>query len=73
MATTEKYDNNDKGCIIFIANTSRNQCWEKKDREITYGVDSRFVPSQWEMGLLCNNVSHWLGTNLESALIKFHT
>ena len=31
-------------------------------------VDSRFVPSQWEMALLCNNVSHWLGSNLESAL-----
>ena len=31
-------------------------------------ADSRFVPSQWEMALLCNDVSHWLGTNLESAL-----
>ena len=31
-------------------------------------ADSQFVPSQWEMVLLCNNVSHWLGTNLESAL-----
>ena len=30
--------------------------------------DSRSVPSQWEMALLCNNVSHWLGANLESAL-----
>ena len=32
-------------------------------------ADSRFVPSQWEMALLCNDVSHWLGANLESALI----
>ena len=31
-------------------------------------VDSRFVPSQWEMALLCNDVSHWLGAHLESAL-----
>ena len=31
-------------------------------------ADSRFVPSQWEMALLCNNVSHWLGTSLQSAL-----
>ena len=31
-------------------------------------ADSRFVPSQWETALLCNDVSHWLGTNLESAL-----
>ena len=31
-------------------------------------VDSRFEPSQWETALLCNDVSHWLGTSLESAL-----
>ena len=24
--------------------------------------------SQWEMALLCNDLSHWLGANLESAL-----
>ena len=29
---------------------------------------SRFAPSQWETALLCNNVSHWLGASLESAL-----
>ena len=29
---------------------------------------SRLAPSQWETGLLCNEVSHWLGTSLESAL-----
>ena len=31
-------------------------------------ADSRLAPSQWETGLLCNDVSHWLGTSLESAL-----
>ena len=31
-------------------------------------ADSRFVPGQWETALLCNNVSHWMGANLESAL-----
>ena len=31
-------------------------------------TDSRFAPSQWETALLCNDVSHWLGANLESAL-----
>ena len=31
-------------------------------------ADSRFAPSQWEMALFCNDVSHWLGVNLESAL-----
>ena len=32
-------------------------------------ADSRFASSQWETALLCNDVSHWLDTNLESALI----
>ena len=32
------------------------------------GLILRFAPSQWETVLLCNGVSHWLGTNLESAL-----
>ena len=31
--------------------------------------DARFVPSQWETVLLCNDVTHWLSANLESALI----
>ena len=37
---------------------------------------SRLAPSQWETALFCNAVSHWLGTNLESALLyhfqKYH-
>ena len=37
---------------------------------ILYRADSRFAPSQWETALLCNDVSHWLGTNLESALMQ---
>ena len=32
---------------------------------VTFTTDSRFVLSQWEMALLCNKVSHWLGTTLE--------
>ena len=31
-------------------------------------ADSRFAPSQWETALLCNDVSHWLGVGLESAM-----
>ena len=31
-------------------------------------TDSMFAPSQWETALLCNDVSHWLSANLESAL-----
>ena len=34
------------------------------------GLISRFAPSQWETPLLCNDVSHWLGACLESALDK---
>ena len=33
-------------------------------------ADYRFAHSQWETPLLCNNISHWLCTNLESALIS---
>ena len=32
-------------------------------------AESRFAPSQWETPLLCNDVSHWLGVNLESAIL----
>ena len=34
-------------------------------------TDSRFAPSQWETALLCNDVSHWLGASLKSALYIF--
>ena len=33
-----------------------------------FGADSRFAPSQWETALLRNDVSHWLGARLESAM-----
>ena len=32
-------------------------------------VESRFAPSRWEPALLYNDVSHWLGARLESALL----
>ena len=32
-------------------------------------ADSRLAPSQWQMSLQSNAVSHWLGATLESALI----
>ena len=31
-------------------------------------ADSTFAPSQWEPALLCDDASHWLGANMESAL-----
>ena len=36
---------------------------------LLYRAGFRFTPSQWEMALLCNKVSHWLGASLESALL----
>ena len=33
-------------------------------------ADSRFAPSQWEMALFCNDIAHWLGTNLESVRLQ---
>ena len=46
--------------IVTIVYLSKKLC--------TIGADSRFAPSQWETALLCNDVSHWLGASLESAL-----
>ena len=43
---------------------------QKPLEEYRNRADARFVPSQWETALLCNDVSHWLGANLESALRK---
>ena len=34
-------------------------------------ADSRLAPNQWETSLQINAVSHWLGTNLESALSRW--
>ena len=34
-------------------------------------ADSRSAASQWETALLCNDVSHWLDANLESALYVY--
>ena len=33
-----------------------------------FRAHTRFALSQWETALLCNNISHWLGASLESAL-----
>ena len=38
-----------------------------------FRADSRLGPSQWEMSLQSNTVSHWLGANLESALLSCQT
>ena len=48
--------------FMYVWWRENNTCCSK------YRPDSRFVPSQWEMALLCNDISHWLGANLESSL-----
>ena len=56
-------------CIQHCNDWSRAQIrrWTHKSHPISR-VDSRFASSQYETALLCNPVSHWLGTNIESAL-----
>ena len=49
-------------CPIYLLLVPLMECTEQ------IRADSRFVPSQWEMALQSNAISHWLGTNLESAL-----
>ena len=39
-----------------------------KRSSVYYRAEFRFATSQWETALLCNDVSHWLGGNLASAL-----
>ena len=45
-----------------------NHCRNKAQLYHVRRADSMFPPNQWETALLCNDVSHWLGANPESAL-----
>ena len=38
-----------------------------------YRTNFRLAPSQWKTALLCNDVSHWIGANPESALWSYST
>ena len=49
-------------CIFLMAYLSSVHCNR---------ADSRLAPSPWETSLQSNAVSHWLGTNLESALLQY--
>ena len=52
---------------VTMLGTSRStSLWYVADAY--YKADSRFAPKQWETALHCNDVSHWLGARLESAL-----
>ena len=58
-------------CLSVYHVTNTLACY-RKGHFIIRGQCGRayswFVSSQWETVLLCNDVSHWLGANLESAL-----
>ena len=54
-------------CVMNWINLCTEYSLEKINRP-----DSRFAPSQWETVLHCNDVSLWLGANLESASIKIY-
>ena len=40
---------------------------------LTASIHSKVVPSQWETALLCNDVSQWLDTSLQSAMHSLKT
>ena len=40
------------------------------NKSYLHRADFRFAPSQWETALLCSDLSHWLGTSHESALLQ---
>ena len=44
--------------IFYPVSANENRCCRD---------DSRFAHNQWETALLCNDLLHWLGANLESA------
>ena len=50
----------DDQCVVYTG------CWYCS---CIFRAGSRFAPSQWETALLYNDVSHCLGSSLESALI----
>ena len=54
-----------ESCFLKQCNPSLQSCLVF---QTILRADSRFARSQWETALLCNDVSHWLGASLESAL-----
>ena len=59
------------GCLLGVF--WKNKKWPCYNSIKLYALPNSglIAPSQWEMALLCNGVSHWLGAILESAL-KFY-
>ena len=42
--------------------------WWRHHDILNYRASSMFAPSQWETALFCNDVSHWVGASLGSAM-----
>ena len=52
----------------YVCNIAWLDCGDSMSNIYIGRADSWFEPSQWETVLLCNDISHWLGANMESAL-----
>ena len=55
-------------CLFWFYGMSCDVLLSSVIRTLDYRADSWLAPSQWETSFQSNAVSHWLGTNLESAL-----
>ena len=51
-------------------NWSVSEHIKNQDSQEESRADFRCAPKQWETVFLCNNISHWLGADLESSLKK---
>ena len=54
---------------IMYKNTIVSVCSVKCARSYCIRDNSVYVPSQWEMALHCNAISHWLGAYIEWSLL----
>ena len=54
--------------LIKYWNVQMNVSLYWRPHIIQFTADPRLAPSQWETSLQSNDISHWLGANLESAL-----
>ena len=57
-------------CVLFSHTHTQNNVSVQHTNSWD-AASSRSAPSQWEMALQSNAISHWLGANLESALLIF--
>ena len=57
--------------FFFFFFFKRNPSFVTKEPLQPIRADSTFAPSQWDTALLCNDLSHWLGANLNSALAHY--